>query len=59
MELYKLDLPNEVTTNLCTMHDDSCYRCHHSETFIDEVNRGKWWKPVDWSLSAEYDEFRR
>ena len=39
------------------VHYDSCYRCHHSKTFIEEVNRGNWWKPVDWPLFTEYDEF--
>ena len=34
IELYKLDLPNEVVQNICTMNYDSCYRCHHSTKFI-------------------------
>ena len=56
MGLYKLDLPNEVVKNICTMHYPSCYRCHHSSTFIEEVSRRKWWKPVDWSLFTKYYE---
>ena len=57
MELYKLDLPNEVVKNICKMNYDSCYRCHHSNVFIQEVDKGRWWKPVDWSLFTEYYEF--
>ena len=36
---------------------DSCPRCHHSNVFIAEVNKGKWWNPTDWSVLTIYFGF--
>ena len=60
MELYKLDLPNEVVKNICAMNYDRCCKCHHSTKFIkmiEERFNGKYNKPVGWKLFGLYYEF--
>ena len=32
----------EVIKNICKMNYDSCYMCHHSSDFIEQVAKGKW-----------------
>ena len=57
MELYKLNLPNDVVKNICKMNYDECYRCHHSNDFISMVKKGKCWRPIDWHLFTTYYDF--
>ena len=57
LELYKLNLPNDIVKNICKMNYDECYRCHHSNDFISEVKKGKCWRPVDWYLFTNHYDF--
>ena len=57
MELYKMDLPRNVLENVCRMNYNPCHRCDNSNYFIKQVDKGKYWKPVDWSLFTTFYQF--